>query len=53
MLAMIEQVVLADPGHGFGPEGQRCATNKRWNRPFDRTGDLIEGTVTIRVHFAR
>jgi protein TonB len=45
--------VMADPGHGFGREAQRCAMSKRWNVALDHEGNPIEGTVTVRVRFDR
>jgi periplasmic protein TonB len=43
--------VLADPGSGFGPAAQRCASNRTYVPALDRTGAPVSTTISIVVTF--
>ena len=49
----LDVAVIADPGHGFGPEALRCAHGKRWSPALDRAGNPIRATAIVKVHFTR
>jgi protein TonB len=49
----LDVAVIADPGHGFGPEAVRCALGKRWNPALDRAGNPIRATAIVKVRFTR
>jgi protein TonB len=49
----LDVAVIADPGHGFGPEALRCAIGKRWNPALDSAGKPIRATAIVKVRFTR
>jgi protein TonB len=49
-----QAMVLADPGHGFGPAAVACALRTRFVPARDRSGEVVRSvSPPIRVRFTR